>query len=129
MLNAFRHLVYNHNTRSRLDARAFAVLNAFRHLVYNHTIDLVICQVFVWCSTPFGIWYIITPEFQVGYAVVIQCSTPFGIWYIITVNLHFRQGGRHLCSTPFGIWYIITRQAVTSAVFRPRAQRLSASGI
>ena len=42
------------------------VLNAFRHLVCNHLSDQTEVAVFYGpCSTPFGIWYVITLRFGV----------------------------------------------------------------
>ena len=87
MLNAFRHLVCNHLPGIRSETRPGQVLNAFRHLVCNHVKRLKHQRFAQVCSTPFGIWYVITHIVLVQNPVVFECSTPFGIWYVITFLL------------------------------------------
>ena len=62
VLNAFRHLVCNHGHQGRIEMDDMRVLNAFRHLVCNHLVDRPsgVGQELAQCSTPFGIWYVIT---------------------------------------------------------------------
>ena len=109
VLNAFRHLRNCHRcVASRSSAQPLYVLNAFRHLRNCHRILAVLAARCRTCSTPFGIYGIVTAEAdQRGQCLLVlnafrhlrnchdlkrsvfpiacqQCSTPFGIYGIVT---------------------------------------------
>ena len=103
VLNAFRHLRNCHLNVRSVFSEPCEVLNAFRHLRNCHNVRQVNAKKTSMCSTPFGIYGIVTPPRDAEVGRLAVCSTPFGIYGIVTLpcasGFCLRRGAQRLSAS------------------------------